>query len=175
MLKQLANKISNPFKAKAILGAFGFSGAERDAIDTLIAKGFNHRFLKPFVPATFRTAEGLITFILENPDVTESPWLGRVGGLLNDSNVRSVIADVLMEYIEGSDTPELYLSALEKIADADTPGFGDTQYADHRTFIADGLLPYVQNRLSGDNIDDDGLLFAHCPYCKESFMIGHEH
>jgi hypothetical protein len=156
------------------LRMLGLTSQQRSDLDSIIAMYGSSPVVSTLLGEVPTNLSGVLSSVINlSSDSSEigkaSRKVARIA--MRTSDGRRTIANMITKFISSSPHQDTLTEVLRKISDLPLPGFGNVEYPDGETFIAEGLLPTVDEYLTEE--DDDigtGAIGVSCPYCSQNFV-----
>lgn len=172
MLSKIVERVPLTTKVRMGLSAIGVGNQEQAALDSFIARLGGNPVMAIVLGQEVTSLSGVVTIVDDwiKTDASElSIGIPTARRLLNDAKGREMLATVVLDTVERSPEKETLIGIIDKVSKAPLPGFADTDYPDIRSFLVNGVFPFVGKLLPADKAAVMGALVK-CPYCSESHI-----
>lgn len=167
--------VPTPVKVQLALRAIGFTGEEKAALDSFIARYGTTPLGATLLGDPISSTEGLIARITDKL-VADGQSLGKevapIGRLLSVPQLRSAVTHFIVGHLESQPEAGALFSALNKLSDVPGAPWANREYDTVPDFINEGLLPALSDVImahADDEVDHPLVVkgWVRCPYCKE--------
>jgi hypothetical protein len=172
MIGALLERAPMTTKVGLTLRAAGITAEETKVLDAVIASLGTNPIVATLLGTEVSSLNGAVAATVDvmsgNTEVPDS--MSRLAAqMLSTPKMRMTAASSIVKWVSNHEHVEALTGILHKLSELPLPGFGDTEYPDAQSFLAEGPLALISNHFQEKYSGDEGMVVS-CPYCQETFI-----